>query len=154
MTLDDLTALEELKQLKSRYFRFLDTKDWAAWRECFTDDFVARVEWSRTPLPSDGVAPNLAETGDDFVRQVSELLAGTITVHHGHMPQLTLTGPDSATGVWAMEDIVEHPGVRLARGYGHYHETYRKVAGRWRIATLHLTRLRLDQTESQAAAAE
>ena len=148
MTLEELTALEEIKQLKSRYFRFLDTKDWKAWRELFTDDFIARVEWTRTPLPSDGVAEPLAANGDDFVRTVAELLEGTITVHHGHMPQIALTGPDRAEGIWAMEDIVEHPGVRLMRGYGHYHETYRKEAGHWRIATLHLTRLRMDEAQS------
>jgi hypothetical protein len=30
------------------------------------------------------------------------------------------------------------------RGYGHYHEQYRKIGGAWRIARLHLTRLRLE----------
>jgi hypothetical protein len=44
-----------------------------------------------------------------------------------------------------MEDIVEFTDSVL-HGYGHYHETYRKTAGVWRIATLHLTRLKLSQT--------
>jgi hypothetical protein len=30
-------------------------------------------------------------------------------------------------------------------GHGHYHEVYRKQAGAWRIASVHLTRLRLSQ---------
>lgn len=43
-----------------------------------------------------------------------------------------------------MEDVVRlAPGVNL-RGYGHYHETYRKVDGRWLIAESTLTRLRED----------
>jgi hypothetical protein len=29
-------------------------------------------------------------------------------------------------------------------GYGHYHETYEKVDGRWLIASTTLTRLRTD----------
>jgi hypothetical protein len=29
-------------------------------------------------------------------------------------------------------------------GYGHYHETYEKTDGRWRISSLKLTRLRVD----------
>src|SRR5271156_626863 len=36
---DDATALlaiESIKQLKARYCRYLDTKDWAAWRAIFT----------------------------------------------------------------------------------------------------------------------
>lgn len=31
-------------------------------------------------------------------------------------------------------------------GYGHYHETYEKIDGRWRIKTSKLTRLREDVT--------
>jgi hypothetical protein len=29
-------------------------------------------------------------------------------------------------------------------GWGHYHETYRKEAGGWRIASMKLTRLRIE----------
>ncbi len=60
------------------------------------------------------------------------------------MPEITLTGPGTASGIWSMEDIVEFPDGTVLQGYGHYHETYRKVDGEWRIATLHLTRLRMD----------
>ncbi len=35
------------------------------------------------------------------------------------------------------------PGVTL-RGYGHYHETYEKIDGQWRIKSSKLTRLRED----------
>ncbi|MFL6084784.1 MAG: nuclear transport factor 2 family protein, partial [Mycobacterium sp.] len=35
------------------------------------------------------------------------------------------------------------PGVNL-RGYGHYHETYEKIDGQWRITSSKLTRLRED----------
>ena len=64
-----------------------------------------------------------------------------------------MTGPDTARGIWAMEDLIFHdtsaePGAPFAlmHGYGHYHETYRKVEGHWRIATLDQTRLRVDFT--------
>ena len=32
--------LEAIKQLKARYFRTMDTKDWAGMRQVFTDDVV------------------------------------------------------------------------------------------------------------------
>jgi 3-phenylpropionate/cinnamic acid dioxygenase small subunit len=32
--------IESIKQLKARYYRYLDTKDWDRWRDVFTDDFV------------------------------------------------------------------------------------------------------------------
>jgi len=33
-----LYELEQIKRTKARYFRFLDTKQWADWRTCFTED--------------------------------------------------------------------------------------------------------------------
>jgi hypothetical protein len=60
------------------------------------------------------------------------------------MPEIELTSPTTAKAVWAMEDIIEGGGRPLFRGYGHYHETYRKEGDTWRIATLHLTRIRLE----------
>ena len=33
--------LESIRQLKARYCRYLDTKDWAAWRTIFADDFLS-----------------------------------------------------------------------------------------------------------------
>ena len=73
-------------------------------------------------------------------------LAEAVTVHHGHMPEIMLTGPDTARGIWAMEDVVEFPDGHKLSGFGHYHETYVRVGSDWRIATLHLTRLRVDLT--------
>lgn len=35
-----LVEIESIKQLKARYCRLLDAKDWAAWREIFADDFL------------------------------------------------------------------------------------------------------------------
>ncbi len=67
----------------------------------------------------------------------------------GHMPEIELTSPTTATGIWAMEDHLSFPaGAQLAElhGYGHYHETYTKVDGTWRIATTRLARLRLDMS--------
>jgi hypothetical protein len=66
------------------------------------------------------------------------------------MPEITITGRDSATGVWAMFDYLTFPGgdpPRGLRGYGHYHEEYARDDGAWRIRRLTLTRLRVDPLE-------
>ena len=131
--------LEELKQLKARYFRFLDTKQWEAWGEVFAPDV-------RMEVPEGGVELDGRRA---VVDGVSAALAGTTTVHHGHMPEITIIGPETATGTWAMSDYVEWPpgddGTRVGlRGYGHYHEEYVKLDGRWHIAKTRLERLRID----------
>ncbi len=35
---EKLWDIEQIKQLKARYFRLMDTKDWVGWRDLFTDD--------------------------------------------------------------------------------------------------------------------
>jgi hypothetical protein len=64
------------------------------------------------------------------------------------MPEITLTSPTTATGIWAMYDWVETEARKVGyAGYGHYHETYAKTAGQgWLITSFELRRLRLDRT--------
>ncbi len=40
ITVQMLWDIEQIKQLKARYFRMIDTKDWEGFRELFTDDCV------------------------------------------------------------------------------------------------------------------
>ena len=130
---EELAELERIRQLKARYFRLLDTKQWDAWRDVFSDDFTAVVEGGSVHEPVRFASP------EEMVAGNRKLLADAPTVHHGHMPEITITGADTATGIWAMMDIVKL-GAGF-RGYGHYHEEYVKRGGRWQIRRLRLTRL-------------
>ena len=82
---------------------------------------------------------------DAIVPGMEGPLEGTVTVHHGHMPEIMFSGDDEAHGIWAMEDHVRLPEgapFRRLHGYGHYYETYvREDDGRWRIRHLRLSRL-------------
>ena len=132
---EELAAVEAIKKLKARYCRLLDTKQWEAWRELFTDDFVSDTSES---------GGKLIVGADQFVAFTRKSLRGQATVHQVHAPEIELTSSTTATGVWALEDVVRFgPGVNL-RGYGHYTETYELVDGRWLIASSKLTRLRED----------
>ena len=131
--------LEAIKQLKARYFRTMDTKDWDGMRQVFTDDVV---------MDTTASGGNVIAGADDFMAFLRETLADVITVHHGHMPEIQLTSATSATGIWALQDILTWPdGSRMA-GYGHYHETYERVGGEWRIKSSTLTRLNTEWAQS------
>lgn len=135
MTEADLVEIEAIKQLKARYCRFLDTKDWVAWRTLFADDFLSDTS------PAGG---KVIRGADEFVAFTRKSLRNQATVHQVHAPEIELTSPTTARGVWALEDVVRFgPGVNL-RGYGHYHETYEKLDGQWRFTSSTLTRLRED----------
>ncbi|MFT4519656.1 MAG: ketosteroid isomerase-like protein [Halioglobus sp.] len=133
--LQQLIDIESIKALKARYFRGMDTKDWATLASCFTEDLVA--DFTEAP----GM---LAEGRDNYVSQISEILKDATTIHHGHMPEIELIDAGTATGLWAMDDIVQLPDL-LLQGWGHYHERYRKESGQWKISHIKLTRLRLLQ---------
>jgi ketosteroid isomerase-like protein len=138
MSYFDAVELEAIKKLKARYFRLLDTRQWDAWRDVFTEDIVLQA-----------AAQMVFRGRAEVVKNVSTMLAGTQTVHHGHMPEIEFIDENNARGIWAMFDWVEGNG-RSMTGYGHYHEEYRRGAdGKWRIDKLTLTRLRMDVVVKQ-----
>lgn len=148
---DDLAAIEAIKQLKARYFRCMDLRDWSGYGATFLPDGVLEVESIRK-TGDDGTAISRREEGRDaIVAWVSGVLDGATTIHHGHMPEISILSPDSATGIWAMEDRVIWP-ERALHGWGHYHERYRLVDGRWYIAASRLTRLRVEVSPGTAPA--
>src|SRR3954469_10615197 len=132
MSLEDIEAI---KQLKARYFRYMDTKQWDKMRTVFADD--CRYE---------GTSREYADP-DDFIAGLRGRLDEATTIHQGHMPEIVLTSETTARGIWAMFDWVEFDDVRdhgrgVGRGftgYGHYEEEYRRVDGEWKIASLCLT---------------
>lgn len=132
-----LLEIEAIKRLKARYCRHLDAKDWAAWREIFTDDFV-----SDTSEAGGAVIVG----ADQFIAFLRKNLgkASQLTVHQVHAPEIELTSATTARGVWALNDVVLLLPFLTLTGYGHYHETYEKSDGQWRIKTSKLTRLRTD----------
>src|ERR1700722_2406544 len=132
-----LLAIESIKQLKARYCRYLDTKDWAAWRSIFTDDFVSDTSEA---------GGKLIVGADDFVAFTRKGIGrpAQATAHQVHAPEIELTSATTARGVWALQDVVRFgPGLSLV-GHGHYHETYENIDGQWFIKSSKLTRLRED----------
>jgi hypothetical protein len=129
--LAQLLDLEAIKLLKARYCLTLDAEDWDGFRSVFVtgpdfdaDEFVARV-----------------------IRHHTD--AEVVTVHHCAAPALELTGPDTAAGLWPLQDYVDRiwhdDGVREAfRGYGNYIESYLRVDGAWKIASTRHHRIRID----------
>jgi uncharacterized protein (TIGR02246 family) len=127
--------VEAIKQLKARYFRLMDTKDWDGFAAVFTDDVVVDVSGE-----GGGVTRGVTE----FVSFLREVIGNAITVHQGHMPEIEITSPTTATGIWALEDQLWWPEggpFTHVHGFGHYHETYEKTDAGWRIKSLTLTRL-------------
>ncbi|MBT2249057.1 nuclear transport factor 2 family protein [Arthrobacter sp. BHU FT2] len=131
-----LWDLEEIKRLRARYCRYLDTKQWDALRALFTDD----AQFDGFKSAPTGSGP------DEFIKGGKARLADAITVHQCYMPDIVFLDEDTARGVWAMHDYLEWPDQpavgRGYYGYGHYEEEYRRIDGEWRMAILRLRRER------------
>lgn len=144
MTMDALQVMvdkDAIRELKARYFRFLDTKDWEQWTEVFEPEFEHSMEYEQQEINGPREA---------FVTFVSQALEGVITVHHGHNPEIEITSPTTARAIWPFVDRLQPapdaaPGQGVEfEGYGHYHETYVKSEAGWRIKSQRITRLRMD----------
>lgn len=134
----DLAAIERRLQqledhkaicdLKYRYFLSCDRHDVPSVRECFAP-VGAIIEFEGFPR---------CESRDQLVDMMNSFggREGFYTMHHGHNPQIDVTGPTTAKGVWALYFSSMHLGTRqLTQIAGEYHEEYVRQDGRWYIQT-------------------
>ena len=138
-----LVAIEEIRQLKARYWRAVDAKDGKLLRSVFADDAVIDF---REDMP-EGAASDLP-TPDTFVQIVLSTFEGVDTMHHGHEPEIAIETETTASAVWPMEDNLWVNGessalpFRQLNGYGRYHDKYIKTAQGWKISYTTLKRAR------------
>ncbi len=142
MSNEIITDRDAICELKARYCRFLDTKQWDAWTDLFTEDLVLDTSEAAGPPPINGRAEAIA-----MVRATIETAQ---TAHQVHTPEIAIAGA-TAQGIWAMQDRVIFEGRPAMTGYGHYTETYVKIGGEWKIAKSKLTRLLIDFTPASQA---
>jgi hypothetical protein len=129
-TLEQLWAIEEIRQTKNRYFRFTDTKDWSGLATVFCRD----VAIGDTGLSG-------AETLVNLIREATQ---GMRTVHRGFNSEVWVDSPDEARAKSAFEDLGFSPsGELVMHGYGAYDDTYRREDGAWRIASTKVHRFTL-----------
>jgi hypothetical protein len=146
-----LIAIEAIKNLKARYFRYVDTgADMKTRATLFAPDAtIFFPEFHPKPM-------SRAEIGKWAV----DTMAGSVTVHHGFTPEIEILSETTAKAIWPMEDRIHWTGERRPdqmtglHGFGHYHETYEKIDGEWKIKTLMVTRLRVEHTYSPTALAQ
>jgi len=133
----DYADIEAIKQLKARYFRFMDTKDWDGLASVFTAD----VEIDMT-----GEGGGVTTTVEEYLPFLRGNIEHVVTVHHGHMPEIEVTSAPRrrGSGPWRITCVGRRVlPWRVAR-LRPLHETYRKTPDGWRIASMRLTRLRRD----------
>ena len=127
---EELRAIEEIRQVKYRYLRCVDLKLWDEIGDTFTPD--ATVDYGTMVY-----GKPLKISGRDRIVEFFRTKLGPdiITVHSAGQPEITVDGSE-ARGTWSFQDTViatEHRVVITgAAFYRDRHE--RGEDGRWRIA--------------------
>jgi hypothetical protein len=127
--LDDLIAKETLRELKSRYFRYMDEQDWESLRGILAPDLAFHH-------PTIGTYDNADET----ISAIAGRVSGVRTMHQGHDPEIAVDG-DVAEGSWSLQSFVfspTDPDVRITR-YARYADRFRREGDGWVISHITFT---------------
>lgn len=145
-----LADIEEIKQVKARYFRGVDTSDAALVRSILAEDCVLDYMGCCTdPATGQDFLPamNMVMRGRDAWPEGGMRAAGIVSVHQGHHCDIVLTSATTATGIWSMTDRLYMPAgapYALMQGFGWYHETYVKTQEGWKIQSIRIERIRVE----------
>jgi hypothetical protein len=134
----DHDTLEEIRQVKYRYLRCVDTKLWDEIGDTFTAD--ATVDYGTKAFGK----PLKMSGRDEIVAFFRDNVGpGILTVHAAGQPEISLgAGGDTATGIWSFTDTVIATEFRVVIvGAAFYHDRYQRgTDGRWRISHTGYTR--------------
>lgn len=127
-TLQQLSDMEEIRLVKHRYFRGIDTVDLALLDGLFTDDVTVEFLGGDYRVALSGRANMIEFLHNSFH-------SGAQAFHHGHMPEITFTGADSAEAIWQLEDVfIDHEKGEHTYGSAIYTDTMLRQGGSWKIA--------------------
>lgn len=123
-----LADIEAIKQLKAKYFRCMDGKDW----EGFASTMSPNIE---TSYSNGKLSFHGPKEVTDFISKSQP--KEEITMHMGHMPEITIDSETTATGRWYLQDSLiftdgKYKGAGV-NGAAFYTDKYEKIDGQWYI---------------------
>ena len=122
----DLQEIDAIQRLKYRYLRCLDQKRWDELATCFAEDATCAY--------GDG---KYSYQGRDAIIEFLRTAMGApsfLSRHRVSHPEIDLTSPTTATGIWALDDVVIETQAQITiRGAAFYYDEYVKQDGAWRL---------------------
>jgi hypothetical protein len=126
---------EQIKTLRSRYFRAMDTGNGELLASVLADDITTDLVGSNYRIRYNNKK--------DFVAFVtSSLNSDSIAQHFATNPEIEVLTDTTARGIWYLQDWALHiPSRRIRRGSAIITDTYEKIAGAWKIKTYRYDRV-------------
>jgi hypothetical protein len=138
--IETLLAIEEIKQLRFRWSRYVDEGIWAEVPDVLAPEAVLDLTATRSrALGADAPALPPIE-GVQAICHFLEHMVGRVPdrLHIVTMPEIRFLSDVEAEGIWRQESNIPDreagPG-RYRMGFGTIRDTYRKIDGRWLIQT-------------------
>jgi len=139
MTLEELLAIEEIKNLRNGYAAHFDSHEVDALLGLFTEDAVCDFGEGY------GKWHGLEEIGRNFRTAIQNVGAPFDSVHVMTNPWIRIDSPTTAHGRWYLIDWATRQaplsGMSTRGGHDHplvylgvYEDDYRKVGGKWLIS--------------------
>ena len=120
--------IDDIKRVKYRYLRALDTKHWDDFADTLTEDIAGDYGSSLGEEHRFTDRDTLVE----FMR--TSMPADVITDHRVTHPEIDVDG-DEATAIWYLQDKVIVPKFDfMLIGAGFYRDRYRRTADGWKIS--------------------
>ena len=124
----DMGDFRDIEQVKYRYLRTLDTKNWDEFADTLTEDVVGRY--------GESIGEEHHFTSRDELVNFMRASLGPeiITEHRVNHPEIVIDG-DEATATWYLQDKVIAPDFNfMLIGAGFYHDRYRRTPDGWKIS--------------------
>ena len=121
-----LLDIEEIKQLKARYFRGIDTCNLELLKTVLADAVHIRFDSPTYQYEINGIDEAMNFYRNAFTHR-------RFGMHHGHTPEIRVDG-DTATGIWYLNDLfINLDEQTILTGSALYEDLYTRVAGQWRV---------------------
>lgn len=137
--LQQLLDYKDIIELKARFGRLADAKDWEGFKNVFSADCTFDLGGGQ-----------IMHGGETYAYAVRDMLEGAVSLHRFSMPEITFLSPTEAEGIWVLHDYNVWPSDPQTsercgyNGHGREYETYRKIDGAWKITSWRLRYDRLD----------
>lgn len=134
-TVQQLSDLEDIRLIKHRYYRGIDTADLALLSTLFSEDITVEYRGG-------GYHVKLAGRDNMLEFLMNSFHADSVAMHQGHMPEITFIGPDSAEGIWYLEDIfISLERNDITAGSAIYRDQYARIDGEWKMTRTEYDRI-------------
>ncbi|WP_195854304.1 nuclear transport factor 2 family protein [Aerococcus tenax] len=148
-TIDQLAAIEEIKQCKARYWRAIDSKDFDLLQTVFADDVTFDTSLvahdpikGQHPLIPQKTTPSTS--CEEIIQNAKRLMGKNVqSAHMGHIPEIEITSENTAHAYFPFEDRVVNLGVSAFIGYGYYDDYFEKIDGQWKVKDSKVYRYRV-----------